>query len=141
MGERLDGIRVAVARGGTAVESEVSLATGRMVSEALERSGATTWIVEPGYALTDLLRKRQADVVFPALHGPLGEDGCLQGLLECHHVPYVGSRVCASACARRNSGEPRRIWAVPDDLPPGTLDYIGAAIANLNHGRHFCEHG
>lgn len=99
MGERLDGIRVAVVSGGTAAESEVSLATGQMVSEALERSGATTWIVEPGNVLTDLLRSREADIVFPAMHGPLGEDGCLQGLLECHHVPYVGSGVCASACA------------------------------------------
>jgi D-alanine-D-alanine ligase len=99
MGERLDGIRVAVVSGGAAAESEVSLATGRMVSEALERSGATTRIVEPGNILTDLLRSREADVVFPAMHGPLGEDGCLQGLLECHHVPYVGSGVCASACA------------------------------------------
>lgn len=70
-----------------------------MVSEALKRSGATTRMTEPGDALTDLLRSREADVVFPALHGPLGEDGCLQGLLECHHVPYVGSGVCASACA------------------------------------------
>jgi 8-oxo-dGTP pyrophosphatase MutT (NUDIX family) len=33
------------------------------------------------------------------------------------------------------------IWAAPDDLPPGTLDYIGAAIANLSQGRHFCEYG
>jgi len=32
-------------------------------------------------------------------------------------------------------------WADPDELPPGTLDYIGAAIANLTQGRHFCEHG
>ena len=33
------------------------------------------------------------------------------------------------------------VWADPDDLPPGTLDYISAAIANLSQGRHFCEHG
>lgn len=99
MAEHLDGVRVAVASGGATAESEVSLATGRMVSEALERSGARARIVEPGNALTDLLRSREADVVFPALHGPVGEDGCLQGLLECHRVPYVGSRVCASACA------------------------------------------
>lgn len=32
-------------------------------------------------------------------------------------------------------------WAAPDDLPPGTLDYIDVAIANLSHGRLFCEHG
>lgn len=41
----------------------------------------------------------------------------------------------------RNSGEPQRKWADPNDLPPGTLDYIGAAIANLTQGRHFCERG
>jgi D-alanine-D-alanine ligase len=99
MEESLDGVRVAVICGGTAAEAEVSRASGRMVAEALAKSGAGTDIIEPGAALLDLLRRGGTDVVFPALHGPLGEDGCVQGLLEYHRVPYVGSGVCASACA------------------------------------------
>jgi D-alanine-D-alanine ligase len=94
-----DGVQIAVCCGGTAAEAEVSLVTGRMVAEALERCGAKVTVVEPDGSLADLLRGGGADVVFPALHGPLGEDGCLQGLLEFYHVPYVGSGVAASACA------------------------------------------
>jgi D-alanine-D-alanine ligase len=99
MGDGLDGIRVAVCCGGGSAEAEVSRVTGRMVTEALERCGAKVTVTEPDGALTDLLRSGAADVVFPALHGPLGEDGCLQGVLEYHNVPYVGSGVRASACA------------------------------------------
>jgi D-alanine-D-alanine ligase len=47
--------------------------------------------VTPGQGLDE------ADVVFPALHGPFGEDGTVQGLLECLDVPYVGAGVLASA--------------------------------------------
>jgi D-alanine-D-alanine ligase len=99
MGESLDGVRVVVVSGGTSAEAEVSLVTGRMVAEALEGCGAKVRNVQPDGSLIDALRAGEADVVFPALHGPLGEDGCLQGLLEYHHVPYVGSGVRASACA------------------------------------------
>ncbi len=99
MGESLDGTRIAVCCGGGSAEAEVSRVTGRMVAEALERCGAKVMVVEPDGALIDLLRAGEADVVFPALHGPLGEDGCLQGVLEYHQVPYVGSGVQASACA------------------------------------------
>jgi D-alanine-D-alanine ligase len=99
MGESLDGVRVAVCCGGLSAEAEVSLVSGRMVAEALEQCGAKVAVTEPDAALVDLLRSAAVDVVFPALHGPLGEDGCLQGLLEFHRMPYVGSGVCASACA------------------------------------------
>lgn len=99
MGGSLDGTRIAVCCGGGSAEAEVSRVTGRMVAEALERCGAKVTVVEPDGALIDLLRAGEADVVFPALHGPLGEDGCLQGLLEYQHVAYVGSGVQASACA------------------------------------------
>src|SRR5438477_12188255 len=48
-------------------------------------------------SLTPGLGLEGADVVFPALHGPFGEDGTVQGLLECLDVPYVGAGVLASA--------------------------------------------
>ncbi|MDR0345082.1 MAG: D-alanine--D-alanine ligase [Nocardiopsaceae bacterium] len=95
----LDGVKVVVVCGGTSAEAEVSLVTGQMVAEALERCGAMVRTVQPDGTLIDALRAGDADVVFPALHGPLGEDGCLQGLLEYHGVPYAGSGVRASACA------------------------------------------
>jgi hypothetical protein len=62
--------------------------------------------------------------------------------LPCQlEFPCERNRLPTSENRRRNSGEPQRSWADPDDLPLGTLDYIGAAIANLSQGRHFSEHG
>lgn len=53
---------------------------------------------------------------------------------------YYGNRVPTSENRRRNSSEPQRIWASPDHLPPGTLDYITVAI-DLGQRLHFCEYG
>jgi len=100
--------RVAVLAGGRSSEHEVSLASGEAVRTGLVeaghevldvrigRSGEWTYGSEevelrPGRGLLD------ADAVFPVLHGPFGEDGTLQGLLECLGVPYVGAGVLASA--------------------------------------------
>jgi D-alanine-D-alanine ligase len=99
MDDGLDGARVAVCCGGDSAEAEVSLVTGNMVADALRQAGAAVTVVGPDAELVGLLLASAVDVVFPALHGPLGEDGCLQGLLEFHRIPYVGSGVCASACA------------------------------------------
>lgn len=55
------------------------------------------WI-SPGRAI-DMLQMMKVDVVFPALHGNFGEDGTVQGMMELHHIAYVGSRVMSSALA------------------------------------------
>jgi D-alanine-D-alanine ligase len=100
--------RVAVLAGGRSSEHEVSLASGASVAEGLRTAGHTVteiqigrdgvWrhdgdpvTVALGRALPDI------DVVFPVLHGPFGEDGTVQGLLECLDMPYVGAGVLASA--------------------------------------------
>jgi D-alanine-D-alanine ligase len=100
--------RVAVLGGGRSSEHDVSLASAASVRAGLERAGHAVVAVEisrsgewscegvpvaltPGDGLLD------ADVVFPVLHGPFGEDGTVQGLLECLDAPYVGSGVLASA--------------------------------------------
>jgi len=101
-------LRVAVLAGGRSSEHEVSLASGQAVREGLQEGGHEVVAVEvgrdgvwradgedlelsPGRGLLD------ADVAFPALHGRFGEDGTVQGLLECLDVAYVGSGVLASA--------------------------------------------
>ncbi|MGZ6707702.1 MAG: D-alanine--D-alanine ligase family protein [Solirubrobacteraceae bacterium] len=101
-------MRVAVLAGGRSSEHEVSLASAESVREGLAQAGHEvldvrlerdgTWthegeelVLHPGRGLLD------ADAVFPVLHGPLGEDGTVQGLLELLDVPYVGSGVLASA--------------------------------------------
>jgi D-alanine-D-alanine ligase len=92
-------VRVAVVCGGPAAEREVSLTSGREVANALRESFDEVTLHEPDLHLAEELLRGQIDVVFPALHGPLGEDGSIQGLLEVAGVPYVGSGVAGSACA------------------------------------------
>jgi D-alanine-D-alanine ligase len=101
-------LRVAVLAGGRSAEHEVSLSSGRAVREGLQAAGhEVLWVqierdgrwrhegrplsVCPGAGLLD------ADVAFAALHGPFGEDGAVQGMLESLNVPYVGAGVAASA--------------------------------------------
>jgi D-alanine-D-alanine ligase len=91
--------RVAVVCGGPAAEREVSLTSGREVANALREAFAEVSVHEPDLHLAEELLRGSIDVVFPALHGPLGEDGSIQGMLEVAGVPYVGSGVAASACA------------------------------------------
>jgi D-alanine-D-alanine ligase len=101
-------VRVAVLAGGRSSEHDVSLASGAAVRAGLEEGGhETVWVeiardgrwtcdgeeiaLKPGGGLLG------ADVAFPVLHGPFGEDGTVQGLLELLDVPYVGAGVLASA--------------------------------------------
>lgn len=91
--------RVAVVCGGPGAEREVSLTSGREVATALRASFSDVTVHEPDLHLAEELLRGSIDVVFPALHGPLGEDGSIQGMLEVAGVPYVGSGVAASACA------------------------------------------
>jgi D-alanine-D-alanine ligase len=93
--------RVGVLMGGLSAEREVSLRTGDGVASALESRGhdveRVVWDGERG--LDEMLRAADVDVVFLALHGRGGEDGCVQGLLELMGIPYTGSGVLASALA------------------------------------------
>ena len=117
--------RIAVVLGGRSSEHDISIASARSVIGALEAAGnevltvaidrGGSWAlgegtaqVEAGDAGSDRLPKRlpgkevaatlaDVDVVFPVLHGPFGEDGTVQGLLELAGVPYVGAGVLASA--------------------------------------------
>jgi D-alanine-D-alanine ligase len=101
-------VKVAVLKGGRSSEHEVSLDSGTAVAGGLR---------EAGHTVTEVLVQRDgrwtcdgeevtlkvaggllgADAAFPVLHGPFGEDGTVQGLLELLEVPYVGSGVLASA--------------------------------------------
>lgn len=87
--------------GGCSAERAVSLASGRAVAAALEQDGADVIGIEIGPDTDTLgaLVAARIDVAFLALHGSLGEDGCIQGLLELLRIPYTGSGVLASALA------------------------------------------
>jgi len=90
---------VAVLMGGVSAEREVSLSTGRMCAAALREAGFGVIEVDAGRDLALRLDQARPDVVFNALHGPFGEDGCVQGLLEWLGLPYTHSGVLASALA------------------------------------------
>jgi D-alanine-D-alanine ligase len=88
---------VAVLMGGWSSERPVSLNSGNGCADALEAGGFRVTRVDVGRDVADVLSRLRPDVAFNALHGPFGEDGCIQGLLEWLDVPYVGSDVLASA--------------------------------------------
>lgn len=101
-------MKVAVLAGGRSSEHKVSLASAEAIRGGLEQAGHEPLDVrispegvwshggEP-VAINPSGGLLGADVVFPALHGPFGEDGTVQGLLELVDVPYVGAGVLASA--------------------------------------------
>ena len=92
-------LSVAVLMGGDSAEAEVSRASAKEVATGLEAIGHQVTRVELDVSLTVRLLEIIPDVVFPALHGPPGEDGTVQGYLEMLNLPYVGSDVHGSAVA------------------------------------------
>ena len=123
--------------GGRSSEHDVSLASAAGVRAGLRAAGHETLEVrisregrwthdDAPLCLTPAGGLLDADVVFPALHGPYGEDGVVQGLLECLDVPYVGAGVLASALCMDK--------VLAKDLLAGAgvpqVDYVGVRDAN-----------
>ena len=90
---------VAVLMGGWSNERPVSLSSGRECSAALRRAGYRVTEVDVGRDIAAVLMDLRPDVAFNALHGPFGESGIIQGLLELLEIPYTHSGVLASALA------------------------------------------
>nr|WP_272929213.1 D-alanine--D-alanine ligase [Rhodovulum visakhapatnamense] len=101
--------------GGPSSEREVSLSSGRECAIALRGEGFDVIEVDAGQDLPEQLRASAPDVVFNALHGRWGEDGCVQGLLEWLRLPYTHSGVLASALAmdKQRSKEAYRAAGLP----------------------------
>ena len=91
--------KVAVLMGGPSAEREVSLSSGRECATALREAGYEVVELDAGPDLAARLVEIKPDVVFNALHGRWGEDGCVQGMLEWLRIPYTHSGVLASALA------------------------------------------
>ena len=91
--------RVAVLYGGKSAEREVSLKSGAAVIEALRSAGVDVVAIDVGDDLLARLQSEKIDRAFIILHGRGGEDGSMQGLLECLGIPYTGSGILASALA------------------------------------------
>ncbi len=91
--------RIAVVKGGRSAEREVSLVSGRECATALRNEGYDVVEIDAGPDVASVLQTEKPDVVFNALHGRWGEDGCFQGILEWLRIPYTHSGVLASALA------------------------------------------
>jgi len=95
-------LRIALLLGGFSAEREISFKTGRKIAQNLDRKKYRVSFFDPKDDLEKLIKaikERSVDLVFPALHGPLGEDGTIQGMLELFNIPYVFSGTLASALA------------------------------------------
>ncbi|MBO6816027.1 MAG: D-alanine--D-alanine ligase [Rhizobiaceae bacterium] len=90
---------VAVLMGGWSSEREVSLSSGHACAEGLRNAGYKVTQVDVDRNISSTLRELKPDVAFNALHGPFGEDGTIQGVLEFLNIPYTHSGVLSSALA------------------------------------------
>ena len=130
MSSRTD-LHVAVVKGGRSVERQVSLVSGRECAAALRRVGYKVSEVDAGKDLPKELDRLSPDIIFNALHGRYGEDGCVQGLFECLEIPYTHSGVQASSLAM-NKDIAKRIFK-SDNLPVAESICTSSALAFSAH--------
>jgi D-alanine-D-alanine ligase len=90
---------VAVLMGGWSNERPVSLSSGRECAQALRNAGYEVTEIDVERDIAEVLVRLKPDVAFNALHGPFGESGMIQGVLELLRIPYTHSGVLASALA------------------------------------------
>lgn len=90
-------MKVGVIFGGLSKEREISIKTGKAIANALKELGYNVLEIEVGENIVKDIMNANIDVAFVALHGRLGEDGTVQGLLELLRIPYTGSSCMASA--------------------------------------------
>lgn len=91
--------RVVVLFGGNSAEREISLKSGQAVLSALQAAGVDAFGMDVDAHILERLATESINRAFIVLHGRGGEDGSMQGLLECAGIPYTGSKVLASALA------------------------------------------
>ena len=114
-------LHVAVLMGGLSSEREVSLSSGKGCADALEGQVARVTRVDAGRDLAQVLAALKPDVVFNALHGEWGEDGCVQGILETLQIPYTHSGVLSSALAMDKDKSKAVLRAAGVVVPGGGL--------------------
>jgi len=128
--------RVAVVMGGESAEREISLRTGSEVMRALRALGYDVQSLDYDDRFFDAVRQLKPDLVFIALHGPGGEDGHVQALLEYLAIPYTGSGLEAAALSMDKhltkkllaaEGLPTPVWDL-FDLTGGTLPLLPGSL-------------
>jgi D-alanine-D-alanine ligase len=113
-------LRVTVLCGGPSAEREVSLESGRAVADALGRRGHQVFAADIGPENLAAL-EHPTDVVFPALHGPFGEDGTIQRIMAERGLRFVGAHARASALAMDKVAAKQAVAAAGIDTPASEL--------------------
>jgi D-alanine-D-alanine ligase len=128
--------KVVVAMGGSSAEREISIRSGSMVLRALQSLGYDARSVDYDERFIDAIRELKPDVVFNALHGPGGEDGHVQAVLEYLSVAYTGSGMEAAALSMDKhltkkllaaEGLPTPAWDL-FELAGGTLPLLPGSL-------------
>lgn len=122
--------KIAVLMGGRSLEREVSLASGKRVSDALARAGFRVLALDVTPDLVETLRRERPDAVYIALHGKYGEDGTIQELLEFLGIPYTGPGVVSSYLAWDKSVA-KHIFASSDVPTPAWVALTADAFKEM----------
>lgn len=123
--------RIAVLKGGPSAEREVSLVSGVECAAALRNEGFDVVEIDAGPEVVRDLKAARPEIVFNALHGRWGEDGCIQGILEWLRIPYTHSGVLASALAMDKTRAKQVLAAAGLPVPKGKL--VGRDEARTAH--------
>ena len=90
--------KIAVLMGGPSSEAEISRRSGKNVFKALQNLGyKNVELIEVTENIAEVLKEKNIEIVYNAMHGKYGEDGCIQGMLEVMQIPYTGCGVLASS--------------------------------------------
>ena len=112
-------LKVLIIAGGLTHERDVSVRSGRRVANILTQAGYTVRVADVDHQLTSVIDEFAPDVIWPVVHGSIGEDGSLQTLLEAIGIPFVGSSsVQAMLASNKPTAKSLLGFTPPDPLPP-----------------------
>jgi len=116
--EQIRKLKIGVLAGGWSNEREISLRSGKNVYNALKNSGCNAFLIDVDKNITEVLKKEAIELAYIALHGPFGEDGGIQALLDMLGIPHTGSSVLASALGMNKIMAKRVVMSVGVKTPP-----------------------
>jgi D-alanine-D-alanine ligase len=111
--KKLKNKKIGVLYGGISTEREISIKSGKTVFNTLKNLKLNVCAIDVNRNVADRIKQEKIDIAYIVLHGPMGEDGTIQGMLEILGIPYTGSGVFASAAS------------MDKDISKKMFDYLG----------------
>ncbi|MBI4688111.1 MAG: D-alanine--D-alanine ligase [Nitrospirae bacterium] len=115
--------RIGVLMGGLSAERDISIRSGLAVYQALQELGYDAVLIDAGKDIANVLKKEKVKLAFLLLHGGMGEDGTIQGMLEVLGIPYTGSGLLASALAMDKEASKKIFLYHGLHVPPFVIAY------------------